>query len=159
MRGAICHDMKFVKILNYSNANADRTSEVIDTAGFGRCCVLVDFAAINDSVTETLRLTQSDIADDQNTLNSGANVAGSAQTVAGTADETIKFIDFAPTKRYYQLVLDKDATNPSAESAIAILYQPTGGKPVTQAAGSSTVGEGTAAVVGEYIGAAIAGDP
>jgi hypothetical protein len=154
--GNFAQDVKIVPILSYADANADRTSEVIDTAGFGRYCVVVHFAAVHNSVTEDIYLTSSDVADDENTLNSGANVANSSQTVAGTDDNKAKYIDFIPEKRYYQLVVNKDATNASAESAMAYLYHAKT-KDVTQATGNTTIGEGTGAVSGEDLGLAIQG--
>lgn len=154
--GVLAEDAKIVNLLAYANANSDRTSEVIDTRGFGRVCVLVLFDAINNSVTEDIYLTSSDVADDENTLNSGANVATSSQTVAGTDDNKIRYIDFIPEKRYYQLVVNKDATNPSAEMACAILYHAKD-RNVTHGDGTTTIGEGIGAVVGEVLGLAIQG--
>lgn len=155
--GRFYEDCKIVPILTYANANSDRTSEVIDCAGYGGCCVLVHFAAINDSVTEDIYLTSSDAVTDENTLSGGANVATSSQTVDGAnADNDLKYIDFIPEKRYYQLVVNKDASNPSAESAIAILYNAKS-RPVTQSTGNTTVGEGTGEVLGEWLGLATQG--
>jgi hypothetical protein len=155
--GTFYEDVKIVPILSYANANSDRTSEVIDTAGFGRVEIEVHFAAVNDSVTSDIYLTSSDAVTDENTLSSGANAASSSQTITGTsADNTVQYIDFIPEKRYYQLVVNKDATNPSAESAIAHLYHAKS-RPVTQASGNTVVGEGTGAVTGESLGLAIQG--
>jgi hypothetical protein len=154
--GRFSEDVKIVPIASYADANADRTSEVIDTAGYGAVCVVVHFAAINNSVTEDIYLTSSDTVTDENTLASGANVATSSQTVAGTDDNTVKYIDFIPDKRYYQLVVNKDASNSSAESAIAYLYHAKD-RNVTQSTGNTVVGEGTGAVVGELLGVATQG--
>lgn len=149
--GVLAQDAKIVPILTYANANADRASEVIDTAGFGRCMIAVHFGDIDASAVTNLYLQHADVADDENTLNSAGNVAGSSQTVAADDDNEIKYIDFIPTKRYLQLNVNKNAANPSAESAVAILYQATD-KPVTHAAGGTTVGEGTDIVEGENLG-------
>lgn len=144
-------DCKVVPILSYANANSDRTSEVIDTKGYGWTLISVHFAAINDSVTEQIYLASSDAVTDENTLNTGSNVATSAQSIAGTADNKVFYMWVKNNHRYLQLTVDKDATNPSAESAIAYLM---GAKirPVTQASGNTTVGEGTGAVAGESVG-------
>lgn len=157
-RGRFSQEVKIVPILSglQTVANADRTSEVIDTDGFDGVCVVVHFLTVHDSATQSIRLSSSDAVTDQNTLNDGSNVADSAQTVAGTADNTVKYIDFVPEKRYYQLVVDKDASNAGDECAIAYLYK-AASKPVTQASGNTVVGEGTAAVAGEYLGLAIQG--
>ncbi len=154
--GKFYEDVKIVPIASYASANSDRTSEVIDTAGYGGCCVVVHHAAVHDSAAYDIYLASSDAVTDQNTLSSGANVASSSQTVAGTDDDTVRYIDFIPEKRYYQVTFNKDATNACAESAVAYLYNAKS-RPVTQAAGGSTVGEGTGAVAGEFLGLAIQG--
>jgi hypothetical protein len=144
-------DFKIVPILSYANANSDRTSEVIDTKGYGWTLIGVHFAAINDSVTEQIYLKSSDTATDENTLSSGSNVSTSAQSIVGTADNGLFYMWVKNNHRYLQLTVDKDATNPSAEDGFAILM---GAKikPVTQATGNTTVGEGTGAVAGESVG-------
>lgn len=154
--GNFSQDVKIVPILSYADANSDRTSEVIDTAGFGRVCVVVHFAAIAAGVTEDIYLTSSDAADDENTLNSGANIANSSQTVGASDDNKVKYIDFIPEKRYYQLVVNKDATNSSAECAVAYLYHAKT-KDVTHGTGNTDIGQGTGAVAGEELGLAIQG--
>jgi hypothetical protein len=154
--GVFSEDIKIVPIASYASANSDRNSEVIDTEGFGRCCVVVHHAAIDDSTTYDIYLASSDAVTDQNTLSSGANVAGSSQTVDGEDDNDAKYFDFIPTKRYYQVVFNKDASLTSAESAVAYLYH-SKDRPVTQSSGNTVVGEGTGAVIGEDIGAAIQG--
>ena len=149
-------DAKIVPILSYASAATDRTSEVIDHLGYDRCCILVHFATIAAGGTNSIYRQHADAASDQNTLTSGADVAGSAQTIVDTDDNNVKFMDFRPTKRYSQLVVDKDATNACAESAIAILYNATS-VPVTLAAGTSTIGEGAGTVAGEYDNSSISG--
>lgn len=157
-RGRFSEDVKIVPILSglQTVANTDRTSEVIDTNGFDGVCVVAHFLTIAAGATQTIRLSSSDVADDQNTLNSGSNVASSAQTVADDDDNTVKYIDFVPEKRYYQLVVDKDATNASDEVAIAYLYK-AAEKPVTHGTGNTDIGQGTGAVVGEWLGLATQG--
>jgi hypothetical protein len=154
--GCFSEDIKIVPILSYANANADRTSEVIDTSGFGRCCIVIHHGAIDASSVANTYITSSDAVTDENTLSSGANVASSSQTIANDDDNKVKYIDFIPEKRYYQLVVNKDATNPAAESAIAFLYH-SKSREVTQSTGNTTVGEGTGAVTGEWLGLAIQG--
>ena len=152
------HDVKVVKILNYTSANADRTSAVIDTLGFETLEVEVDFATIATNAVTNIYLQHADAASDTNTLTSGANVANTSQTVADDADNKVFRIVVSPvTRRFYQLVVNKDASNATAESARARL---SGAKnlPVTQGGGNtSVVGDGHAAVVGEFIGTAVTG--
>lgn len=154
--GVFSEDVKIVPILSYASAATDRTSEVIDTKGFGRCVIPVHFAAIVTNSVCDIYLQNADAASNETTLTSGANVAGSSQTVADDADNKVFYIDFIPTKRFYQLVVNKDATNATAESAVAYLYH-SKDRPVTHGAGTSTIGDGTAAVTGEDLGAAIQG--
>lgn len=149
-------DVKIVPIASYASANSDRNSEVIDTAGYGGCCVVVHHSVVHDSATYNIYLTSSDAASDQNTLTTGANVATSNQLVAAADDDTVRYIDFIPEKRYYQVVFDKDATNACAESAVAYLYNAKA-RPVTQSTGNTTIGEGTGAVAGEFVGLAVQG--
>ncbi len=149
--GRFSEDVKIVPIFSYANANSDANSEVIDTKGYGGLCIVVHHGVINDSATANYYLTSSDAASDENTLTGGANVALSNQAVAGTDDNKAIFFDGIPEKRYYQMVFDKDATNAVSGSAIAYLYNAKD-RPVTQASGNTTIGEGTGAVTGELYG-------
>jgi hypothetical protein len=154
--GRLSEDCKIVPIAKYAAANSDRNSEVIDTKGYGGCCILVTHATIASGSVMNIYLTSSDAVTDENTLSSGANVATSNQVVADTDDDTVKYFDFIPEKRYYQMVFDKDASNSAAESAVAILYNAKD-RPVTQSTGNTTVGEGVGAVTGEMMGLATQG--
>jgi hypothetical protein len=154
--GRFYEDVKIVPIASYASANSDRNGEVIDTAGFGGCCVVIHHAAVGNSGAYDVYLTSSDAVTNETTLSGGANVASSSQTVADADDDTVRYIDFIPEKRYYQLVCNKDAATTYAESAVAYLYNAKS-RPVTQATGNSTVGEGTGAVAGEWLGVAIQG--
>lgn len=149
-------DAKVVKILNYASANTDRTSGVIDTAGYGQLDVIVSFSAITTNAVTNIYLAHADAVDDANTLNTGANVATTSQTVADDDDGQVFIIgNVIPTKRYYQLTVNKDATNAVAEEAFAILSNPKE-MPVTHGTGTGT-GEGHAAVNYESIGTATSG--
>lgn len=153
---ASVRDRKVVKILNYASANSDRTSAVIDTAGYGELDVLVSFSAITTNAVTNIYLQHADAASDANTLTSGANIADTSQTVADDDDGQVFIIgNVIPTKRFYQLVVNKDATNATAEEAFAILSKPKN-MPVTHGTGTGT-GEGHAAVNYESIGTATSG--
>lgn len=149
-------DVKIVPILSYASANSDRNSEVIDTVGYDKCTIVVHFATIAANAVTSMYLTHADAASDENTLTSGANVATSSQSIADSDDNKVKYMEFVPSKRYYQLVMDKDASNACAESAIAYLYR-ADKVPVTHAGGTNTIGDGTGAVAGEVIGVATTG--
>lgn len=155
---AFSRDCKVVKILNYTSANADRTSAVIDTQGFNGLAVLVDFAAIATNAVTNIYLACADAASDTNTLTSGTNVADSSQTIADDDDNQTFIIDgVKPAKRFYQLVVNKDATISTAETAVAVLYNATS-VPVTHGAGNtSVIGDGHAAVNYEFLGTLDAG--
>jgi len=114
-------DIKIVPIATYANANSDRNSEVLDLLGVGRCCIVVHYGGIVTNFVGQLYLAHADAASDENTLTSGANVATSAIAIADDDDNKVKYLDFAPSKRYAQLTFDKDAANACAESAIAYL--------------------------------------
>lgn len=142
-------DVRVVPILTYASGTADRVSKVIDTAGYSGMCVVVHFGTIATSAVTDIYLQHSDAATDADTLSSGADVLGSSQTVAADDDNEAKYIDVKlPAKRYYQLAVNKDATNACAESAMCYLYNPSE-KPVAHATGSG-VGEGADLAEGEF---------
>lgn len=151
-------DVQIMPILTPLTADAadDRTSEVIDTKGYGRVCILYHCGPQHNSSVLAIFLQLADAASNETTLTSGADVLGSAQTVAGTDDGNLKYIEFIPTKRFYQLTVNKDGTNATNEGAVALLYR-AGIRPVTHAAGGTGAGTGTGSVAGEDLGAAAAG--
>lgn len=134
-------DVRIVPILTYASGTADRTSKVIDTKGFDGCLVAVHFGTIATSAVTDIFLRHADAASDADTLTSGADVAGTSQTVADDDDNEVKYIDVLhPTKRFLQLTVNKDATNACAESAVAYLYRSHSTVPVTHAEGTGTSG-------------------
>lgn len=149
-------DVRIVPILSYASGTADRTSAVIDMKGYEGACVVVHFAAIATSGTNSIFLQQADAASNSTTLTSGADVATSAQTVADDDDNEVKYIDIVrPGKRFFQLNIDKDTTNSCAESAVVYLYRGNV-RPVTHAEGTGTSG-GTDIAEGEKIVGPVAG--
>lgn len=159
MSSQICNffdAVKIVPIASYASANSDRNSEVLDTLGAAAVRIIIHHATIAAGSVMNAYLTHADAASDETTLTSGADVLGSSQAVADDDDNTVHYIDFIPTKRFYQLVFNKDATNVAAESAIALLYMKN--RPVTHAGGTSGIGDGTGAVVGEFLGSVSTGD-
>jgi hypothetical protein len=146
--GMLSQDAKIIPILSAATAeSSDRTSEVIDTLGYRGLLILVHSGVVHDSAAHVLELEHSDAVTNETTLSSGADVEGTSQALS-TTDHTLHYIDGKPTKRYVQLVVNKDAAQTSAQTAVAILYN-SKSRPVTHGLGSSTVGEGTAAVAGE----------
>lgn len=145
----LSQDAKIVPILAYASATTDRTSDVIDRRGFRNVLIVITNAAVHDSAAHTYKLQHADAATNETTLSSGADVEGTSQPV-NTTDNTVQYIDGKPTKPYLQLVVAKDATQASAQSAVAILYN--GSRPTVHGDGTSTVGEGVAAAAGELNG-------
>lgn len=149
-------DIRVVPILDYASGTADRVSNVIDTKGYDGCFIAVHFAAIAASVDCDIYLQEANAASDATTLTSGADLAGTSQDIAADDDDEVYYIEVKrPLKRFLQLNINNDATNATAQSAVAYLY---GGdtKPVTHATGSGT-SEGTEPVSGEAFVSPIAG--
>lgn len=150
-------DIRIVPILTYASGTSDRTSAVIDTKGYDGFFIAVHYTAIAAGAVLDHYLQHADAASNSTTLTSGADVAGTSLTVAEDQDNTVKYIDVkSPVKRFYQLVINNDATNATAQSAVAYLYRNSSQAPVTHATGSGT-SEGSAAVAGEQFVSPISG--
>lgn len=149
-------DIQVVPILDYASGTADRVSNVIDTKGYDGCFIAVHFAAIAASVDCDIYLQEADAASNATTLTSGADLAGTSQDIAADDDDEVYYIEIKrPLKRFLQLNINNDATNATAQSAVAYLYG-AAEKPVTHATGSGTSG-GTEPVSGEAFVSPIAG--
>jgi hypothetical protein len=84
--------------------------------GYEGACIVVHFATIAAGGTNSIFVQHADAASNSTTLTSGADLAGSLQTIADTDDNKVKYCDiFRPTKRFLQLNIDKDTTNSCAE--------------------------------------------
>jgi hypothetical protein len=107
--------------------------------------VVVKFAAIAASATTSIKL-QSGASSD---LSDASDLEGTGQSVADDDDDEIYAIDlYQCRERYIRLVVDKDASNATAESAVYIQYGPHRAA-VTQPTGTTlekhlSVPEGTA---------------
>lgn len=140
------NDCKVVPILPYATAaSADRTSSAIDTDGFDACAIVVTFGTIAAGAVTDIYASEADAAN----LSGKATLAGTSQTVAADDDDQVFIIDIKnPKKRYLALEVNKDATNNTIESAIAVLYN----------ANAKPTGNTTQATVnGEFFVAPIAG--
>ncbi len=99
--------------------------------------MLVHFAAVAAGATTSIKAqygTESDGSD-------MTDVAGSSVSVADTDDDTLKFVEIYQPRypyRYCRVVVDKDAANNTAESAVYLVHRPKEA-PVTQPA--TVVGE------------------
>lgn len=149
-------DVRKLPILSYASGSADRTSKVIDMKGFDSVFIAVHFATIATGAVTDIYLQEADAASDADTLTSGANLAGTSQTVADDDDNQLFWIEVTkPLKRFLQLNVNKDASNATAESAVAYLYN-ADVSPVTDAEGTGTSG-GSAVTNGETFVSPIAG--
>jgi hypothetical protein len=149
-------EIRVLPCLSYASGSSDRVSKVIDTKGFDSVAIVVHHAAVHDSAVLDVFLQEADAASDADTLTSGANLAGTSQTIAGTADNTVTVIEVnKPLRRFLQLNVNNDATNATAQSAIAYLFN-ADACPTTHAEGTGTSG-GSATVAVEQFLSPIAG--
>ncbi len=120
MEHLLSYDCKLSNALDYASGNADRAGDTLDMQGFDGVLMIVKFATIADAATTSIKAQQ----DSDSAMGTVQDLAGTAQTVAGTDDNDIFYIDlFRPTERYVRLFIDKDAANTTAESAIYIQYR------------------------------------
>lgn len=112
-------NIKCDPILSYTSGTADRTSDIIDMKSFDSVAIVVHFAAIAAGATTSLKLygsTDSGMA-------SPVQLTDFNTTVADDDDNQIFVLDCTrPGFRYLRLTVDKDATNATAESAVAYQY-------------------------------------
>lgn len=112
-------DVKFTKALAYASGTADRNGDVLDMAGYEGVLMLVTFATIATGGTNSIKAQQGALANG----NDMADLTGTKIVVADDDDDQIFFIDlYKPEERYVRLVVDKDASNACAESAVYIQY-------------------------------------
>lgn len=109
---------KKVEALGYASGSADREGAVIDTKGYAGVLILVHFATIAAGAVTSIKAQQGAAAD----LSDAADLAGTAQSIADDDDDKVFWIDLKASERYVRVVVDKDATNATAESAVAVLY-------------------------------------
>lgn len=113
------NDIKIVSALDYASGSADRNGATLDMAGYDGVLMIVKLAAVATGGVNSIKAQQGSASD----LSDAADLAGSKLTVADDDDNQIFVIDlFRPQKRYVRLLVDKDATNACAESAIYIQY-------------------------------------
>lgn len=132
-------DVKVVIAVTTTNGAAGTTaitSAAVDTAGYNGCLFVVPLGPIVSGAVTSLKVQQS--SDDAAT-DTYDDLTGSAQTIADTDDDGVKYVDIVkPGKRYLKLVVSRATQNATIGSVVAILYN-TRRRPVTQAA--TVVGE------------------
>ncbi|NCC41907.1 MAG: hypothetical protein EOM21_21355 [Gammaproteobacteria bacterium] len=133
MTGYLSDYCKITTALDYAEANTDREGATLDMQGFDGVLMIVKTAAIHNSATYKIKAQQGALAN----ATDMADLEGTGQTIAGSADNGVFFIDvFQPRERYVRLFVDKDTTNNCAESAVYVQYKARF-EPVTQPAGVS----------------------
>jgi hypothetical protein len=108
------------------------TSGAVDTAGFGGCCFIVPLGALVTNAVTSLKVQQSsdDAATDDYT-----DVTGTAQTIADTDDDKLKYVDVVrPGKRYLKLLVSRGTQNATIGGIVAVLYN-SRSRPVTHGTG------------------------
>lgn len=135
LKGFFTQDVKITQAVTNANGAAASTSitgVTLDTAGFGGGCAVVQFGPIVTGAVTSIKLQQSD--DSGGSPDDFTDVAGTSQTVADDADNTVFVIDFKRvTKRYVKLIVTRGTQNATC-SAIYYQYNPRQ-LPVTQPAG------------------------
>lgn len=119
-----------VTIAAGASGSTDVNGSILDMLGFGSVCATVLFGPITAGAATSIKFQE----DDDAAGGTMADIAGSAQTVADTADNTIFVTDhIRPSKRYVRVVVSR-ATQASTCAAIYQQYNAQT-EPVTQPAG------------------------
>ena len=110
-------DIQIRSALTYTSGTADRNGTAIDTAGYEWAVFVVTFATIASSATTSVKVQQ----DTASAMSGAADLEGTSISVADDDDDQVFAVAITkPRERYLRCVIDKDATNATAESAICI---------------------------------------
>ena len=105
--------------LDYASGSTDRNGDVFDTAGFEGVLMCFKFAAIATGAVTSIKAQQGAVSN----MSDATDLAGTAQSVADDDDNQIFIIDiYKPLERYVRGVVDKDASNATAEMMFYIGY-------------------------------------
>lgn len=108
---------------------------VVDMANFEEVLVVVPFGAIVSGAVTSIKWQEGDAAN----LSDAADVAGTSQTVADTADDTTFYINIVrPRKRYGRVVVSRGTQNATV-GGIVYIQRGARSEPVTH--GASVSGE------------------
>ena len=128
---ALIHNVKVTSALDYTSGSADRNGATLDMKEFEGVLVVVKFAAIATNATTSIKMQSGDASD----MSDAADLTGTSVSVADDDDDEVKYLDlYQPRERYVRVVVDKDASNVTAESAVYIQYGSKSG-PTTQPTG------------------------
>ncbi|BAZ94299.1 Zn-dependent peptidases [Thiohalobacter thiocyanaticus] len=112
-------NVKITPALAYASGTADRNGAVLDMQGFEGVMIVTHFATLATGAVTSIK-AQSGTATG---MGDAADLEDTGQSVAADDDDEIFVIDlFRPRERYVRLVVDKDGSNATAESATYIQY-------------------------------------
>ena len=103
--------------LAYASGTADREGAIIDMAEYeaDELEVVVTFAAIAGSADTAVKFEYGD----EPALGDAEDITGASIDVADDDDDQVfRLSVYRPTKRYIRVVIDKDASHATAESAV-----------------------------------------
>jgi cobalamin biosynthesis protein CbiG len=133
MAGQLSEEVKVVSAIT-TTAGAAGTSAIngaiLDTLGYAGVMGVITLGVIVSGAVTSIKWQQ----DTDPGMATAADLLGSGQTIADTADDTLVITDiFRPTKRYVRLVVSRGTQAATIGSANYLLY---GGRnrPATQAA-------------------------
>ena len=113
-------EFKFTEALPIAAAaSADRNGAILDMTGYRGVLMCVKFGAITTGAVTSIKAQQ----DTAVGMGGAADLLGTAMAVADDDDDQLFIIDlYEPTERYVRLVVDKDASNTTVETATYIQY-------------------------------------
>ena len=136
-------NVKITEALAYADGSADRFGATLDMVGWHGVLIVVSSAVIAAGAVYKIKAQQDVVPG----MSGAADLAGTGLVIGDDEDNKVHWIDLKPRERYVRLVVDKDAVNACAESALYIQYGPYGvSLPVTDVDGETHSGpaEGTA---------------
>lgn len=106
--------------LDYATAaSADRNGDIIDMAGYESAKFVVTMHSVASSAVTSLKVQQGAASN----MSDAADLEDTGRSVADDDDGQVFTISVVkPKERYLRLVVDKDATNNTTESATVELY-------------------------------------
>jgi len=112
-------EFKFTTALTYASGTADRNGAILDMDGYRGVLMVVQLLAVGVGGANSIKAQSGAAAN----MSDAADLAGTGQTIADDDDNQVFIIDlYEPAERYVRLVVDKDASNACAESAMYIQY-------------------------------------
>ena len=139
-------DVKVTSALDYASGSADRNGAALDMTGYEGVLMVVKFATIATGAVTAVKAQQDTVS----TFAAAAFIEGAAIDVADDDDNQIFILDVKhPGDEFVRLVIDKDATNATAESAVYIQYGPSYKPTVNDVANAVTTATVVAAAEAE----------